>query len=217
MPSKSSTNVPSSLKWTVHLALSSDQSPTIPSVAGVGSVVAVGADVAGVDVVAGSAGLDSLQPVRTMVPIARLNVVFATNLCIGFLVSIMLPTGSLSRPHQKGHSMQDLIDRLAATDQAGSITRGLLFPYLNHAATMFESGYATRADIDASMRFGCGYPIGPLALIDTLGAGNVAKGLDTLFAETGDELHDPVSFLRDPASAEGSDVDEAAPELRHDI
>jgi len=113
--------------------------------------------------------------------------------------------------------MQEIVNRLAAEDKGAQIAKTLLFPYLNHAATMFESGYATRADIDASMRFGCGYPIGPLALIDTLGAGNVAEGLDALFAETGDELHDPVSFLRDPASAEGSDVDEAAPELRHEI
>jgi len=113
--------------------------------------------------------------------------------------------------------MQEIVSRLAEDDKGAQIAKTLLFPYLNHAATMFESGYATRADIDASMRFGCGYPIGPLALIDTLGPENVAKGLDALFAQTGDELHDPVSFLRDPASAEGSDVDEPAPQFRHEI
>lgn len=113
--------------------------------------------------------------------------------------------------------MQEIVNRLAEDDKSAQIARTLLFPYLNHAATMFESGYATRADIDASMRFGCGYPIGPLALIDALGPEEVAEGLETLYAETGDELHDPVSFLRDPASAEGSDPDDSAPVLRHII
>lgn len=113
--------------------------------------------------------------------------------------------------------MQEIVNRLAEDDKSAQIARTLLFPYLNHAATMFESGYATRADIDASMRFGCGYPIGPLALIDALGPEEVAEGLETLYAETGDELHDPVSFLRDPVSAEGSDPDDSAPVLRHII
>ena len=62
--------------------------------------------------------------------------------------------------------MQEIVDRITAEDEAAGIARTLLFPYLNHAATMFESGYATKADIDAAMRFGCGYPIGPLDLID---------------------------------------------------
>ncbi|MGZ5371163.1 3-hydroxyacyl-CoA dehydrogenase NAD-binding domain-containing protein [Aeromicrobium sp.] len=112
--------------------------------------------------------------------------------------------------------MQEIVNRLSADDSGAQVARTLLYPYLNHAATMFESGYATRADIDASMRFGCGYPIGPLALIDALGPENVAEGLEALFHQTGDELHDPVSYLRDPASAEGSDIDDS-PELRHRI
>lgn len=113
--------------------------------------------------------------------------------------------------------MQEIVNRLAEDNKAAHIARTLLFPYLNHAATMFESGYATRADIDAAMRFGCGYPIGPLALIDAIGATTVATGLAALYAETGDELHNPVSFLRDPASAEGSEPDGAAPALKHVI
>src|SRR3982751_6891649 len=96
--------------------------------------------------------------------------------------------------------MQEIVDQLAGSDQAAQTARTLLLPYLNHAATMYESGYATRDDIDASMRFGCGYPIGPLALIDAIGAATVAAGLEKLYAETGDELHQPVSILSDMAS-----------------
>jgi 3-hydroxybutyryl-CoA dehydrogenase len=119
--------------------------------------------------------------------------------------------------------MQEIVDRLAANDRQAEIARALLLPYLNHAATMYESGYATRDDIDAAMRFGCGYPIGPLSLIDALGAQAVATGLEKLYAETGDELHQPVSILGtmaagDATFAEAVGADDAgAPQLRHEI
>jgi 3-hydroxybutyryl-CoA dehydrogenase len=54
-------------------------------------------------------------------------------------------------------------------DRAGFIANALLFGYLNHAVTMFEQRYATREDLDAAMRYGCGYPMGPLALLDLIG------------------------------------------------
>ncbi|MCW2751240.1 MAG: 3-hydroxyacyl-CoA dehydrogenase [Aeromicrobium sp.] len=119
--------------------------------------------------------------------------------------------------------MQEIVDQLAGSDRAAETARTLLLPYLNHAATMYESGYATRDDIDASMRFGCGYPIGPLALIDAIGAATVASGLEKLYVETGDELHEPASILSAMASdgttfaqAVGAD-DDGEPQLRHEI
>jgi 3-hydroxybutyryl-CoA dehydrogenase len=76
---------------------------------------------------------------------------------------------------------QDVIDDVAAFaatldkvpvvigDRAGFIANALLFGYLNHAARMYEQRYATREDLDAAMRHGCGYPMGPLALLDLIG------------------------------------------------
>jgi 3-hydroxybutyryl-CoA dehydrogenase len=54
-------------------------------------------------------------------------------------------------------------------DKAGFIANALLFGYLNHAVSMFEQKYASREDIDDAMRLGCGYPMGPLALVDLIG------------------------------------------------
>ncbi len=117
--------------------------------------------------------------------------------------------------------MQEIADRVIADDEGGRIARTLLFPYLNHAATMYADGYATSADIDAGMRFGCGYPIGPLALVDALGAATVVKGLEAQFALTGDPLHEPAAVLKDHAANGGTFAgDEAgiAPaEVRHTI
>ncbi|MFZ5872756.1 MAG: 3-hydroxyacyl-CoA dehydrogenase family protein, partial [Actinomycetota bacterium] len=54
-------------------------------------------------------------------------------------------------------------------DKAGFIANALLFGYLNHAVSLYESRYATREDIDAAMQLGCGLPMGPLALMDLIG------------------------------------------------
>jgi 3-hydroxybutyryl-CoA dehydrogenase len=83
----------------------------------------------------------------------------------------------------------------------GYIADGLLFGYLNHAVTMFESGYASRDDIDAAMRFGCGYPIGPLALLDKIGIDTTYDVLDALYASTGRRLHAPAPILKQMIAA----------------
>src|SRR5688500_2537263 len=71
----------------------------------------------------------------------------------------------------------------------------LVLPYLNHAVRMYEQSYATRNDIDAAMRFGCGYPEGPLTALDRIGLDVVRDALAERFAETGDHLHQPADLL----------------------
>ena len=51
---------------------------------------------------------------------------------------------------------------VSCTDRAGFIVNALLFPYLNDAVKMLEAHYATADDIDAAMKVGCGYPMGPV-------------------------------------------------------
>ncbi|MGH3352181.1 MAG: 3-hydroxyacyl-CoA dehydrogenase NAD-binding domain-containing protein [Nocardioides sp.] len=104
----------------------------------------------------------------------------------------------------------------------GSIHDVLVLPYLNHAIRMLESGYATATDIDNAMRFGCGYPKGPLAMVDEIGPSAVRDALAARFEETGDNLHKPADLLTKTAEesgsftgAAGSDVQ--SPELRHTI
>ncbi len=127
-------------------------------------------------------------------------------------------------------------------DKAGFIANTLLFGYLNHAASMFEGHYATREDIDAGMRFGCGYPMGPLALLDLIGLDTAYEILETMYRQGRDRLHAPTPILKQMVTAgmlgrktgrgfytyEGADspivVDDDktpsaddAPQLRHDI
>ena len=74
-------------------------------------------------------------------------------------------------------------------DKAGFIANTLLFGYLNHAVSMYEGRYASREDIDAAMRFGCGYPMGPLALLDLIGLDTAYEILETMYRQGRDRLH----------------------------
>ena len=86
-------------------------------------------------------------------------------------------------------------------DRAGFIANALLFGYLNHAARMFEQRYATREDLDAAMRYGCGYPMGPLALLDLIGLDITYAILQTMYAESRNQLHAPTPILKQMITA----------------
>jgi 3-hydroxybutyryl-CoA dehydrogenase len=86
-------------------------------------------------------------------------------------------------------------------DRAGFIANGLLFGYLNHAARMFEERYASREDLDAAMRYGCGYPMGPLALLDLIGLDTAYEILDALYRQSRDRRHAPVPLLKQMVTA----------------
>jgi 3-hydroxybutyryl-CoA dehydrogenase len=74
-------------------------------------------------------------------------------------------------------------------DRAGFVVNALLIPYLLSAIRMYESGFASKEDIDQGMVLGCAHPMGPLRLADLI-------GLDTLLAVS-ESLYDE---FRDPAS-----------------
>jgi 3-hydroxybutyryl-CoA dehydrogenase len=86
-------------------------------------------------------------------------------------------------------------------DRAGFIANALLFGYLNHAVSMYESKYATREDLDAAMRFGCGYPMGPLALLDLIGLDTAYEILDTMYKQGRNRLHAPQPLIKQMVSA----------------
>ena len=86
-------------------------------------------------------------------------------------------------------------------DKAGFIANALLFGYLNHAVRMYEAHYATREDIDAAMRLGCGLPMGPLALMDLIGLDTAYEILDTMYKQGRDRLHAPSPVLKQLVTA----------------
>ncbi|MEV5458248.1 3-hydroxyacyl-CoA dehydrogenase family protein [Streptomyces cellulosae] len=90
---------------------------------------------------------------------------------------------------------------VAVGDRPGFVADGLLFGYLNQAAAMYEARYASREDIDAAMRLGCGLPMGPLALLDLIGIDTARTVLDAMYAASRDRLHAPAPILKQLSEA----------------
>ena len=86
-------------------------------------------------------------------------------------------------------------------DKAGFIANALLFGYLNHAVSMYENRYASREDIDAAMRLGCGLPMGPLALMDLIGIDTAYEILDTMYKQSRNRLHAPSPVIKQMMTA----------------
>jgi 3-hydroxybutyryl-CoA dehydrogenase len=61
---------------------------------------------------------------------------------------------------------------------------------------MLESGTASMEDIDAAMRGGCNFPMGPFALLDLVGLDTSLSILDALYAEFRDPNYAAVPTLR---------------------
>jgi 3-hydroxybutyryl-CoA dehydrogenase len=81
-------------------------------------------------------------------------------------------------------------------DRAGFVVNALLFPYLNNAVRLLETGVATKDDIDAAMTGGCGFPMGPFSLLDLVGLDTSVAILDALYAEYRDANFASVPLLR---------------------
>ena len=93
-------------------------------------------------------------------------------------------------------------DPVEVKDQAGFIVNALLFPYLNNAVRLLEAGVATKEGIDTAMKGGCGFPMGPFALLDLVGLDTSLAILDALYAEYREPNYAAVPLLRRMVAAE---------------
>lgn len=98
-------------------------------------------------------------------------------------------------------SARVLVERLGKTpvvckDRTGFIVNRLLVPYLLEAIRALDEGLASREDIDAAMRLGCGYPMGPFALLDFVGLDTTLAIADIFFEEFREARYAPPPLLR---------------------
>src|SRR5260221_727022 len=103
---------------------------------------------------------------------------------------------------EKALAKQGEKGKVTVKDQAGFIVNALLFPYLNNAVRLLETGVATKEDIDEAMKGGCGFPMGPFALLDLVGLDTSLAILDALYDEYRDPNYSPVPLLRRMVTAE---------------
>jgi 3-hydroxybutyryl-CoA dehydrogenase len=88
------------------------------------------------------------------------------------LVEVVAGVRSSRDALDRGRAFAQAIGKhpICVPDQAGFLVNRLLIPYLNRAARLAETGFATFEDIDTAMTLGAGHPMGPFALIDLIGA-----------------------------------------------
>ncbi|WP_405666175.1 3-hydroxyacyl-CoA dehydrogenase [Streptomyces sp. NBC_01166] len=84
-------------------------------------------------------------------------------------------------------------------DTAGSVAQRLLASVVSVAASIAERSLATPADIDLAVTTGLGYPAGPLAWGDRVGAARMLELQRSLHATTGDQRHRPTRWLTERA------------------
>ena len=87
-------------------------------------------------------------------------------------------------------------DPIVVEDRAGFVVNALLFPYLNNAVRMLETGTASMEAIDTAMVGGCGFPMGPFKLLDLVGLDTSLSILDALYDEFRDPNYAAVPTLR---------------------
>ena len=85
---------------------------------------------------------------------------------------------------------------VAAKDSSGFIVNLLLVPYLLDAIRALETGVASIEDIDNAMKLGCGYPMGPLALLDFVGNDTTYKIAEIMFDEYREQRYAPPPLLK---------------------
>ncbi|MEU5821421.1 3-hydroxyacyl-CoA dehydrogenase [Streptomyces sp. NPDC047803] len=85
-------------------------------------------------------------------------------------------------------------------DTAGSVAQRLLASIVSVAASIAERALAAPADIDVAVTTGLGYPVGPLAWGDRIGAARMLELHRALHATTGDPRHRPTRWVAERAA-----------------
>jgi 3-hydroxybutyryl-CoA dehydrogenase len=85
---------------------------------------------------------------------------------------------------------------ITAPDKPGFIVNRLLVPYLLDAIRSYEHGLGTIEDIDKGMKLGCGYPMGPFALLDFVGLDTTYYIANIMFAEYREPAYAPPPLLK---------------------
>lgn len=73
---------------------------------------------------------------------------------------------------------------IRCTDTPGFVVNRVLIPLLNDCVRVLDEAGVTPEDLDAGMKFGAGWPMGPCALLDLVGADVHVHASEALYAKT---------------------------------
>lgn len=85
---------------------------------------------------------------------------------------------------------------IMVNEYPGFVTTRIIVPLLNEAMHVLMEGISTADDIDAAMKLGFGFNMGPLALADLMGLDEVMAWMENLLAELSEHKYNPCPLLR---------------------
>ena len=107
-----------------------------------------------------------------------------------------LPTNDAAFDRAKGYVETIGKTPVIAKDAPGFVVNRLLIPYILDAIRVYESGLASKEDIDNGMKLGCGYPMGPLQLLDFVGLDTTYYIANIMFEEFRETRFAPPPLLK---------------------
>jgi len=114
------------------------------------------------------------------------------------LVEVVRTVTTSGEAFQRAYAFAQSLGKepVAAKDNSGFIVNLLLVPYLLDAIRAVERGVGSVPDIDKAMQLGCGYPMGPLTLLDFVGLDTTYKIAEIMFTEYREQRYAPPPLLK---------------------
>jgi 3-hydroxybutyryl-CoA dehydrogenase len=113
------------------------------------------------------------------------------------LVELCLPDAAREEIGPRARAWCEAIGKtvVEVPNEPGFVVNRLLFPYLFDAVRLMEQTGMEAEDVDHCMTLGANYPMGPLALLDLIGADVAVAIGEALYADSGEEHHRPPGRL----------------------
>jgi 3-hydroxybutyryl-CoA dehydrogenase len=113
------------------------------------------------------------------------------------LVELCLPDAARDEIRSRARAWCEAIGKtvVEVPSEPGFVVNRLLFPYLFDAVRLMEQTGMEAEDVDRCMTLGANYPMGPLALLDLIGADVAVAIGEALYADSGEEHHRPPGRL----------------------
>jgi 3-hydroxybutyryl-CoA dehydrogenase len=114
------------------------------------------------------------------------------------LVEVVKTVATSEETYKTAGGFAEKLGKVVVTcsDSPGFVVNRLLVPYLLDAIRAYEAGVASKEDIDAGMKLGCGYPMGPLELTDFVGLDTTYYIAEILFDEYKDHHYASPPLLK---------------------
>src|SRR5213593_4955239 len=114
------------------------------------------------------------------------------------LVEVVRTVTTSDETYARAFAFAKSLDKepVAAKDASGFLVNLLLVPYLLDAVRAVEHRVGSVADIDRAMQLGCGYPMGPLTLLDFVGLDTTYGIAEIMFDEYRERRYAPPPLLK---------------------